>query len=108
MPAIGGLLCQHNFGIAGQLEVPRAVAFIEQVHPPDFNSIRADGNPGAHGNTIIRAQELDLVGVKQDFLLIVQHTQRLAGGGPQRTVFTILDINPCSPPIETGVNLPAG
>ena len=68
MPPVGSLRRQHHFAVTGQFQPPGAVAVVQDVHPPDFDTIRADGDSGAQGNAIVRTLELHLVRIKQHFL----------------------------------------
>ena len=44
MPPVGSLRRQHHFAVTGQFQPPGAVAIIQDVNPPDFDTIRADGD----------------------------------------------------------------
>jgi hypothetical protein len=46
MPPVGSLHRQHHFAVTGQFEPSWAVTFIQDIHPPDFDAIRADSDPG--------------------------------------------------------------
>jgi len=80
MISVDRLCRQYHFAITGQFQVPGAVAFVQNVYPPDFNAIRTDGDAGAQGDAMIRTLEFHLVWIKKDFLVFRFTSHRLAGG----------------------------
>jgi hypothetical protein len=69
MAPVGSLRRQHHFAVTGHFQPPGAIAFVQDVHPPDFDAIRAYRDPGSQGDAIVRTLELHLVRIKQHFLI---------------------------------------
>ena len=107
MLAVNCLRRQHDFAVTGQFQFSGLVAVVQDIDPPDLDAIRADGNSCSQGNFIFRTLELDLVRIKQHFLIFRRPPDRLTGGGPERAALAILHINPCAPLVKGGVGVPA-
>ena len=99
---------QHHLAVTGQFQPPGAVALIQNVYPSDFDAIRADCDPRAQGDAMVRTLELHLVRIEQHFLAFRRTSDRLAGGRPEFAALRVLDIDPCTPLVQAGVGLPTG
>ncbi len=53
MPLVNSLHRQYHFAVTGQFQPPGAITIIQNIHPPDFDAVRADGDPGTQGNVIV-------------------------------------------------------
>ena len=52
MPPIGSLRRQHHFAITGQFQLAGLMTVVQDIHAPNLNPIRADGDSSPQGNSI--------------------------------------------------------
>jgi len=86
---------QHDFAVAGDPQISRAVAQIINGHPANLNVITG-GNHGfhPHADIMIATMKFCHVAMKGDIILIRDLPGGLAGRRPKMTVFFIVQIYP--------------
>ncbi len=107
VPPVSSLFCQDHLAVTGQFQSAGVVAVIEDVHPANFHTILADGDPGPQGDAMVRTLKLHLMRIKHHFLVVRRAPEGLAGGGPECAALQVLQINPCPPLVQAGIRLPA-
>jgi hypothetical protein len=103
MPPVGSLSRQHHFTVTGQFQLAGLVAVVQNIHAPNLNPIRADGDSSPQGNSMIRTLELNLVRIKHHIKMFRRAFNGLTGGRPKRSALAVLQIDPRAPRVEGGV-----
>ena len=86
---------QHDFPIAGNSQAPSPVPQIVNGEPANFNVITG-GNDGFHpyADIMITTMEFRHMAMKCDIILVRDLAGWLASGGPELSVFFIMQIYP--------------
>jgi hypothetical protein len=109
MAQVGSVRCEHNFAVTGQHQPAGLVAVIDQGNAPELDVVVwRNGDLHVQRDVVISAPEFSLVGVEEYLLAFWWGTGWLVTCRPEVAAIFILDVEPGSPVVQSGIGTPAG